>query len=211
MKVVLDSAARITKAIGKYFPRSSRQHCFIPRMRNLSGKVPDDLWPNLKSRGASANQAPSCAMARHGTDGLFKDCDAGRPCAVAYFQDDFESFIAPPQLPPTHRRRTHTPNLFERLFREKSRRPKFISNAFGGKAELKLMFSAMIRVAERWHAVKITEFEPRRRRPRKAEFDQECVAQTGFRPNTREGRYGQKHATVFSLDGPQHRQVERHR
>jgi hypothetical protein len=52
-------------------------------------------------------------------------------------------------------------NLLERLFVEERRRLKIIPNAFGEKPVLKLMFGAMIRVAARWRAVKVTEFECR--------------------------------------------------
>ena len=50
-------------------------------------------------------------------------------------------------------------NLLERLFVEERRRLKIIPNAFGEKPVLKLMFGAMIRAAERWRAIKVTEFE----------------------------------------------------
>ena len=50
-------------------------------------------------------------------------------------------------------------NLLERLFVEERRRLKIIPNAFSEKPVLKLMFGAMIRAAERWRAIKVTEFE----------------------------------------------------
>ena len=49
--------------------------------------------------------------------------------------------------------------ILERLFVGERRRLKIIPNAFGEKPVLKLMFGAMIRAAERWRAVKVTEFE----------------------------------------------------
>ena len=49
-------------------------------------------------------------------------------------------------------------NLLERLFVEERRRLKIIPNAFGEKPVLKLMFGAMIRAAERWRSIRITEF-----------------------------------------------------
>jgi putative transposase len=47
------------------------------------------------------------------------------------------------------------------MFVEERRRLKIIPDAFGEKAVLKLMFGAMIRASERWHAIRITEFERR--------------------------------------------------
>jgi len=97
-------------------------------MRNLSAKVPEDVWPEFKARASAAYQAPSRAMAR-GPGG---------------------------------------------------RRLKIIPNAFGEKPLLKLMFAAMTCAAERWRAVKITDFERRQMTALRTELDQEYEATTGL-------------------------------
>jgi len=96
---------------------------------------------------------------------------------VACFQDDFEACIAHLRMPVTHRRAIRTTNLLERLFVEERRRLKIIPNAFGEKPVLKLMFGAMIRAAERWRAVKITDFERRQMAAVRKELDQEYEAE----------------------------------
>jgi putative transposase len=65
----------------------------------------------------------------------------------------------------------------ERLFVEKRRRLKIIPNAFGERAVLKLMFGALIRAAERWKSIKVTEFERRQLSAVRKELDQEYEAQ----------------------------------
>jgi putative transposase len=87
--------------------------------------------------------------------------------------DDFEACIAHLRFPVTHRRAIRTTNLFERLFVEERRRLKIIPNAFGERAVLKLMFGALIRAAERWRSVKVTEFERRQLASVRKELDQE--------------------------------------
>ena len=57
--VVSDGAPGIIKAIETCFPRSERQRCLAHRMRNLAAKVPENLWPEFKTRAAAAYQAPS--------------------------------------------------------------------------------------------------------------------------------------------------------
>ena len=57
----------------------------------------------------------------------------------------------------TPRRAIRTTNLLERLFVEERCRLKIIPNAFGERAVLKLMFGALIRAAERWRSIKVTE------------------------------------------------------
>ena len=93
--------------------------------------------------------------------------------------DDFEACIAHLRFPVTHRRAIRTTNLLERLFVEERRRLKIIPNAFGERAVLKLMFGALIRAAERWCSVKITEFERRTAAVRK-ELDQEYEVAVGL-------------------------------
>jgi putative transposase len=71
-------------------------------------------------------------------------------------------------------------NLLERLFLEERRRLKIIPNAFGEKAVLKLMFGAMIRAAERWRSIRITEFERRQMTALRQELDQDYEAAVGL-------------------------------
>lgn len=178
--VASDGAPGIIKAIETCFPRSARQRCLAHRMRNLAAKVPEDLWPDFKARAQAAYQAPSRAIARDLAAGLVADYEQELPSAVACFQDDFEACVAHLRLPVTHRRATRTTNLLERLFLEERRRLKIIPNAFGEKAVLKLMFAAMTRAAERWRAVKITDFERRQMDSLRAELDQEYETQIGL-------------------------------
>jgi transposase-like protein len=175
--VVSDGAPGIIKAIETCFPRSARQRCLAHRMRNLAAKVPEDRWPELKARFQAAYQAPSRAIARDLAAGVVAHYEKELPSAITCFQDDFEACIAHLRMPVTHRRAIPTTNLLERLFVEERRRLKIIPNAFGERPVLKLMFGAMIRAAERWRAVKITDFERRQMAAVRKELDQEYEAE----------------------------------
>ena len=87
-------------------------------------------------------------------------------------------------MPITHRRAIRTTNLLERLFVEERRRLKIIPNAFGEKAVLKLMFGAMIRAAERWRAIRVSELERRQMRAAREELNQEYEAANGLGEKT---------------------------
>ena len=178
--VVSDGAPGIIKAIETCFPRSARQRCLAHRMRNLATKVPEDLWPEFKARVSAAYQAPSCAIARDLASGVLADYQTELPSASACFEDDFEACIAHLRMPITHRRAIRTTNLLERLFVEERRRLKIIPNAFGEKAVLKLMFGAMIRAAERWRAIRVSELERRQMRTVREELNREYGAQNGL-------------------------------
>jgi hypothetical protein len=159
--VTSDGAPGIIKAIEVCFPRAARQRCLAHRMRNLAAKVPEDVWPDFKARAQAVYQAPSRAIARELAAGVVADYGRRYDSAVTCFMDDFEACIAHLRFPVTHRRAIRTTNLLERLFVEERRRLKIIPNAFGERAVLKLMFGALIRAAERWRSVKVTEFERR--------------------------------------------------
>lgn len=175
--VVSDGAAGVIKAIETCFPRSARQRCLAHRMRNLAAKVPEDQWPDLKARIQACYQAPSRAIARDLAAGIVADYERDLPSAVACFQDDLEACIAHLRMPVTHRRAIRTTNLLERLFLEERRRLKIIPNAFGEKPVLKLMFGAMIRAAERWRAIRFTDFERRQIAAVRQDLDQEYQVQ----------------------------------
>ena len=178
--VVSDGAPGIIKAIETCFPRSARQRCLAHRMRNLAAKVPDDLWPKFKARVTAAYQASSRAIARDLASGVLADYQTELPSASACFEDDFEACIAHLRMPTAHRRAIRTTNLLERLFVEERRRLKIIPNAFGEKAVLKLMFGAMIRAAERWRAIRVSELERRQMRASREEIHREYEAANGL-------------------------------
>lgn len=184
LPVASDGAAGIVKAIETCLPRSARQRCLAHRMRNLAVKVPEDQWPDFKARAQAAYQAPSRAIARELAEGVLADYQAELPSAIACFLDDFEACIAHLRVPVAHRRAIRTANPLERLFVEERQRLKIIPNAPGEKAVLKLMFAAMTRAAERWRAIKVTDFERRQMKAVRIEPDQEYEAQTSLVPRT---------------------------
>jgi putative transposase len=165
-------------------PASSRRSRFAFRARPASDawRIACATWqPNCRrisgrsSRSArqAVYQAPSRAIARELAAGIVADYGRKYDTAVACFMDDFEACIAHLRFPVTHRRAIRTTNLLERLFVEERRRLKIIPNAFGERAVLKLMFGALIRAAERWRSVKVTEFERRQLASVRKELDQE--------------------------------------
>ncbi|HXR90748.1 MAG TPA: transposase, partial [Steroidobacteraceae bacterium] len=145
------------------FPRSLRQRCLAHKMRNLQSKVPEDVWPEFKARAAACYQAASPALARLLRDDIAATYATDLPAAMACLDDDFEACITQLKFPLAHRRAIRTTNLLERLFGEERRRTKVIPHAFGERALLKLMYAALIRAAERWRGLRMSEFERKRR------------------------------------------------
>jgi transposase-like protein len=176
--VASDGAPGIIRAIEECLPRSVRQRCLAHKMRNLQSKVPEDVWPEFKARSTACYQAPSPALARLLRDDIVATYSRDLPSAVACLDDDFEACIAHLRFPLGHRRAIRTTNLLERLFGEERRRTKVIPHAFGERAVLKLMYAALIRAAERWRGIRITEFELRQLRAIRDEIDKDFTART---------------------------------
>jgi putative transposase len=123
--------------------------------------VPEDQWPEFKAHAIACYQAASPALARLLRDDMVSTYGAALPSALTCLQDDFEACIAHLRFPLAHRRAIRTTNMLERLFGEERRRTKVIPHAFGERAVLKLMYAALIRAAECWRGLRMTEFEGR--------------------------------------------------
>ena len=89
-----------------------------------------------------------------------------------------------------------TTKLLERLFVEERRRLKIIPDAFGERAVLKLMFGALIRAAERWKSIKVSEFGAEEQRSSSRWRADSCSAssEVGFEglialASSRDGRF----------------------
>ena len=176
--VASDGAPGIIRAIEECFPRAIRQRCLAHKLRNLQSKVPEDAWPEFKARAVACYQAASPALARLLRDDIVATYTKDLPSAVACLDDDFEACIAHLRFPLGHRRAIRTTNLLERLFGEERRRTKVIPHAFGERAVLKLMYAALIRAAERWRGIRITEFEQRQWKAIRDELNADFAART---------------------------------
>jgi transposase-like protein len=176
--VVSDGAPGVIRAIEECFPRGLRQRCLAHKMRNLQSKVPADVWPEFHARAQACYQAASPALARLLRDDIGATYGGDLPIAVACLNDDFEACIAHLRFPLAHRRVIRTTNLLERLFGEERRRTKVIPHAFGERAVLKLMYAALIRAAERWRGIRMTEFEQRQLNVIRNELDRAHAART---------------------------------
>jgi transposase-like protein len=159
--VVTDGAPGLIRAVEECFPASLRQRCLAHRMRNLMAKLPEEVRAEFQLAARAAYQAPSLALARAAREEVVARFHKDHPTAVACFEDDFEACIAQLHCPPRHRRICRTTNLLERLFLEERRRLDAAGTLFGERAVLKLMAAALMRGAERWRGVTITEFEQR--------------------------------------------------
>ena len=176
--VITDGAPGLIRAVEECFPRAARQRCLAHRMRNLQAKVPETQWPEFQARARACYQAASPTLAQMLADDLVALYEAELPSAVACFQDDFAACIAHLRFPLAHRQAIRTTNLLERLFGEERRRTKVIPHAFGERPVLKLMYAALIRAAEKWRGLRMTEFEQRQLKAIQEDLDRAHTKRT---------------------------------
>jgi putative transposase len=168
---VTDGAPGLVRAVETCFPRALRQRCLVHRLRNLRTKAPDSQWPEIAIRARACYEAASPALAALLRDDFVQAYERELPALVKCFLEDFDACIADLRFPLRHRKVIRTTNLLERLFLEERRRTKVIPHAFGERPVLKLMYTAVIRAADRWRGITVGEFEQRQLRTIREELN----------------------------------------
>lgn len=92
------------------------------------------------------------------------------PSAIACSEDDREALLAIRRVPVRHRFRVRTTKLAERSFEEERRRRKVIPRLMTERSAMKLAFATMIRTAERWCRVSVSDLECHQLRLLRAEL-----------------------------------------
>jgi len=157
--ITSDGAPGLVKAIEVCFPASIRIRCWFHRLANIRAKLPDESASEVMAHLYAVRDAPTLDAARAAADRLINTFDRAFPAAVACFRDDLDALLAIHRVPVRHRIRVRTTNLVERSFVEERRRTKVIGRFGDEHAAMKLVFATMIRAAERWCRVSISDLE----------------------------------------------------
>ena len=157
--ITSDGAPGLVKAIEVCFPASIRIRCWFHRLANIRAKLPDESASEVMAHLYAVRDAPTLDAARAAADRLINTFDRAFPAAVACFRDDLDALLAIHRVPVRHRIRVRTTNLAERSFVEERRRTKVIGRFGDEHAAMKLVFATMIRAAERWCRLSISDLE----------------------------------------------------
>ncbi len=107
----------------------------------------------------AVRDAPTLDAARAAADRFENTYKAACPAAIACFADDREALLSIHRVPVRHRIRVRTTNLAERSFEEERRRTKVIPRLMSERSTMKLALATMIRSAERWCRVSVSDLE----------------------------------------------------
>lgn len=157
--VTSDGAPGLISAIRGCFPASIRIRCWFHRLANIRAKLPDETAGEVLAHLYAVRDAPTMDAATAAADRFINTFARQYPAAVTCFSDDLEALLAIHRVPVRHRIRVRTTNLAERSFEEERRRTKVIPRLMDEKAAMKLVFATMIRAADRWCRVSISDLE----------------------------------------------------
>ena len=183
--ITSDGAPGLINAIGACFPASIRIRCWFHRLANIRAKLPDESASEVMAHLYAVRDAPTLDAARAAADRLSNTYRREFPAAVACFQDDLDALLAIHRVPVRHRIRVRTTNLAERSFVEERRRTKVIGRFNDEKSAMKLVFATMIRAAERWCRVSISDLERHQLNLLRAELGLDPPPATNERKNPR--------------------------
>jgi transposase-like protein len=183
--ITSDGAPGLMKAIEVCFPASIRIRCWFHRLANIRAKLPDESAAEVMAHLYAVRDAPTLDAARAAADRLINAYRREFPAAVACFEDDLDALLAIHRVPVRHRIRVRTTNLAERSFVEERRRTKVIGRFGDEHAAMKLVFATMIRAAERWCRISISDLERHQLKLLRAELGIDPPPATGSRKTER--------------------------
>ena len=168
--ITSDGAPGLIAAINTVFDKTIRIRCWFHRLANLRAKLPDETAGEVLAHVYAVRDAPTLDAARAAADRFINTFGRDYPAAVACFTDDLDALLAIHRVPVRHRIRVRTTNLAERSFVEERRRTKVIPRLMDERAAMKLVFATMIRTADRWCRVSISDLERHQLRLLRAEL-----------------------------------------
>jgi len=157
--VTSDGAPGLIQAISQSFPQSVRIRCWFHKMQNVLGKLPENAKDEVAAHLRAVRDAPTLLAGEEAAAQLLKQYGSKYPSAVACLNDDLAASLGHLRLPEGHRIHCRTTNLVERGFVEERRRTKVIPRFLDERSCLKLVFGTLIRAAQRWTRVRMTEMQ----------------------------------------------------
>jgi transposase-like protein len=157
VSVTSDGAPGLIRAIEEAFPKSLRIRCWFHKMKNVLDKLPQAAFEEVKARLRSVRDAPNLEEGREAARKALEKFGGLYPSAMRSFEEDLEASLSHLRLPADHRIHCRTTNLAERGFLEERRRTKTIPRFFDERSCLKLAFGTLLRAANRWRRITITD------------------------------------------------------
>jgi putative transposase len=157
--ITSDGAPGLIAAIEECFHQSKRQRCLKHKLGNIANKLPQDAIAELMPKIKNVYYQTDQKVAKICAENIINEYSKVYPSAIKCFQEDFEACISHMLFPEGHSKHIRTTNLLERAFLEQKRRTKVIPRFLDEESCLKLVYATLIRVSERWHRVKMNNYD----------------------------------------------------
>ncbi len=154
-----DGAAGMIKAINEVFPLSLRLRCWAHKMRNLSNKLPPEVWGEIKPEIIAIRDSLSYDEGEQRLINVVRKYESQYPTFTKCLASDHQALLNMLRLPRNHQKHIRTTNLIERTFVEQRRRTKIIPQFLTEKSCLKLVFSVLYRAALNWRRIKVSQMD----------------------------------------------------
>jgi transposase-like protein len=158
LTVISDGCPGLMAAVEEVFPLSVRVRCWFHRMENFRGKVPEEVWPDIKAQLEGIRDARDYEEGIERCRSFVEKYKDVYPSLVKSLLED-QAILGHLMVPVRHRKCVRTTNLIERSFEEQRRRTKVIPGFLTEKSALKLVFSVLIRAAKRWQRIPMNALE----------------------------------------------------
>jgi putative transposase len=161
LSLTSDGAPGLLKAIEEIFPQSLRMRCWVHKMRNLSVKLPPEIWEKIKPEIVAIRESATYQQGEQKLLAVAEKYKEIYPSLVKCLLEDYPALLNVLRFPYRHRKAIRSTNLIERTFVEERRRTKVIPQFLTEKSCLKLVFSVLYRAASRWRKIPMGPFEIR--------------------------------------------------
>ena len=118
VSITSDGAPGLKRAIDEIWPLSLRIRCWVHKMNNILGKVPDQHKAEVKAFLTVVRDAPNYESGYQRAEELINRFEKDFPRAMSSFKGDLEASLAHLYLPVVHRKYVRTTNSIERSFGE---------------------------------------------------------------------------------------------
>lgn len=148
-----DGALGFWNAIGKIFPQTRQQRCWVHKTANVLNKLPKCMQEQMKSALHQIWMAPSQERALKAFQETVNQFKAKYPKAIECLEKDKEELLAFYDFPAEHWSHIRTTNPIESVFSTVRLRTKKSRNCGSRETTLAMVFKLMESAQKRWYKI----------------------------------------------------------
>ena len=145
-----DGGLGLWKAMGKIYPDTLWQRCWVHKTANILNKLPKTLQPGAKRKLHEIWMAPEKEEAERAFDSFVNSYSAKYPKAVHCLEKDRNALLAFYDFPAEHWRHIRTTNPIESTFATVRLRTAKVRSCFSSRTVLTMALKLCLSAQQRW-------------------------------------------------------------